>query len=219
MWECQFLELTNSAKKKFIIGNVYRPPGNFNPDIGTELELINKFIDNFSSVLQTNFSTKDKDLAICGDYNTDLLKIHSLKVAERFYEMMCAHSLLPKITQPTRMTTHSATLIDNIFYRFSPTFPSSTAAILTHKLSDHQPCYASFEYGLLKKTSNPRTVTIQKITPETTKNLLSELKELNIAFGPDTEINSNLENYVNELNNCTNKHFPNITRKFRKKQR
>ena len=60
-------------------------------------------------------ANENKDIYICGDFNTDLLKIDKNVNYKKFYEQLCSYGLLPQIIQPTRITDTSATIVDNIF--------------------------------------------------------------------------------------------------------
>jgi len=53
---------------------------------------------------------------------------------------MYSNSLYPTLTRPTRITTHSATLIDNIFTNVIDR-PVSSGLIITD-ISDHLPVFA-----------------------------------------------------------------------------
>ena len=48
-----------------------------------------------------------------GDFNIDLLKSESCDFANKFTEQLFTSSFYPLITKPTRITSHTATLIDN----------------------------------------------------------------------------------------------------------
>ena len=50
-----------------------------------------------------------------GDFNIDLLKYGSNYYANRFLNQMYRSQFYPAINRPTRITTNSATIIDNIF--------------------------------------------------------------------------------------------------------
>ena len=52
---------------------------------------------------------------IMGDMNIDLLKYHSHQQTERYLDMIYSLDLLPVITKPTRITNHTATLIEHIY--------------------------------------------------------------------------------------------------------
>ncbi len=60
----------------------------------------------------------DKENKICylmGDFNIDLFKSESCDYANQFIEQLFTSSFFPLITKATRITYHTATLIDNIF--------------------------------------------------------------------------------------------------------
>ena len=59
---------------------------------------------------------KKKNCAILGDFNIDLLKYGSHQITDDFINTLGTLFFQPYILQPTRITDHSATLIDNIFF-------------------------------------------------------------------------------------------------------
>ena len=58
-----------------------------------------------------------------GDFNLDLLKYTTDTSTAQFLDEMYSSSLLPEITSPTRISTKSRTVIDNIFSTDSPEEP------------------------------------------------------------------------------------------------
>ena len=66
-------------------------------------------------VILTKLSKENKEIYICGDFNSDLLKIDIRNIYNRFYELMSSNGLFPFILLPTRIDGDSATIIDNIF--------------------------------------------------------------------------------------------------------
>ena len=52
---------------------------------------------------------------ICGDFNSDILKIDTHNNYKRFYELLSSYGLVPFILLPTRICGDSATILDNIF--------------------------------------------------------------------------------------------------------
>ena len=60
-------------------------------------------------------SNENKERYICGDFNSDLLKMDRNTNYKKFYEQMYSYGSLPQITQPTRVTDNTATIVDNIF--------------------------------------------------------------------------------------------------------
>ena len=49
------------------------------------------------------------------DYNLDLLRHEQHAITREFFELMFSHLLYPMITKPTRITSITTSLIDNIF--------------------------------------------------------------------------------------------------------
>ena len=81
---------------------LYRPPsGNF---------------ENFISTLDQSITKLScKNYFLAGDFNLNLLDMHSNAKVQRFYDLMVTNGLFPLISRPTRITMNSETLIDNIF--------------------------------------------------------------------------------------------------------
>ena len=70
---------------------------------------------------------------------------------------MFSHSFLPLISQPTRITSHTATLIDNIFTNHLP-----HAAIIVFfftDISDHLPIFTLLSQA---KSVRPKTRVIRR---------------------------------------------------------
>ena len=61
-----------------------------------------------------------------GDFNIDLLKSESCDYTNRFLEILSTSSYIPLVLRPTRITQHTAALIDNIFTNDIETIESST---------------------------------------------------------------------------------------------
>ena len=126
--ESVFIETITAAGKNIIIGVIYRPPNN----------KLDEFENNINQIL----SKIDKENKICylmGDFNIDLLKSESCDYSNRFLEILLSSSYIPLVLRPTRITQHTATLIDNIFTNDIETIDSSTNGIIFSDVSDHLP--------------------------------------------------------------------------------
>ena len=55
---------------------------------------------------------------LCGDFNVDLLKYDKHAGTNEFIDLLSSYMYLPYILHPTRVTSHSQTIIDNIFSMF-----------------------------------------------------------------------------------------------------
>ena len=70
-----------------------------------------------------------------GDFNVDLIKYGEVPCVNTFYDSITSHGFRPLILNPTRITSKSATLIDNIFV--NELSCSSNGGNITHSISDH----------------------------------------------------------------------------------
>ena len=70
-----------------------------------------------------------------GHFNINLLNYESHRNTNEFINSMVSHCLLLHILQPTRVTDHSATVIDNIFTNATD-FDTKSGNIL-NQLADH----------------------------------------------------------------------------------
>ena len=136
-------------------------------------------------------NSENKHCIIMGDMNMDFLRYNTHSKTNEYLDDIIAHGFLPVISIPTRVTTHTATLIDHI-YTNRPSSIHTPGVILTD-VSDH--------YGTVTLCSN-------KIT---SPNPSAQLKC--VRYFSETNINSfNLK--LNETNfeevyqtNCPNKAY------------
>ena len=80
---------------------------------------------------------KKKLLFIMGDFNFNQLNYESHTETNDFLNTMISHYLPSHILQPTRVTDHSATVIDNIFS--SNTEHNTLSGSILSRISDHFP--------------------------------------------------------------------------------
>ena len=135
--ECMFIEVDIDSSKK-IIGIVYRPP--------------NSCVENFTFLLNNvieSLQINNKSCWIMGDFNIDLMKNDTHKQTTDFINMMFTNALIPLINKPTRITSHSATIIDNIFSNKYENHVRIMQGNLTTDISDH---FAQFH--ITEKTRN-----------------------------------------------------------------
>ena len=105
MIESTFVEITNKNEKNMVAGCIYKQPNQTIPD----------FLDNHLFPLLETVSHENKQILIKADFNINLLNYDDKNTAN-FLDTMFSYSYLPFINTPTRVTGHSKTLIDNIFY-------------------------------------------------------------------------------------------------------
>jgi hypothetical protein len=93
-------------------------------------------MDSFLKKALNDISKQDNKIcALMGDFNIDLIKYGSERNTGDFYDLLCSHSFRPLILQPTRVTSKTATLIDNIF--INDISCHSLGGNVTSSISDH----------------------------------------------------------------------------------
>lgn len=80
-----------------------------------------------------------------GDFNINLLNFEDCQLTEEFINTTVSYDFLPHILQPTRITDHTATLIDNIFFNSNEFF--SISGNLVCDLTDHLPNFLFLNLG------------------------------------------------------------------------
>ena len=121
-----WLEIENHLNNNILCGIVYRHP-NSNIDI---------FLNNLYSVIDIIHQEK-KLCVMSGDFILNLLNYESYPPTEDFINTLNSYFLEPHIIKPTRITTYSATLIDNIF--FNSIDYQTLCGNLLYDLTDHLP--------------------------------------------------------------------------------
>ena len=92
-----------------------------------------------------------------GDYNIDLLKFDTHPLTSEFLESNLSLAVLPTINKPTRVTSNSATLIDNIFSNILDA-EDLIPCILPLDISDHFPILYYVNNRISPNSSNPTPV-------------------------------------------------------------
>ena len=85
-------------------------------------------------------------ILLTGDYNINLLSINDKEINADFLEMLCSISFYSKINLPTRFSSHSGSLIDNVFCRLTNNTLHASSGILLKQFSDHQPYFLFFQH-------------------------------------------------------------------------
>ena len=95
---------------------------------------------NYLNKLFENISKEQKSIFILGDFNVNLLNYNEHNQTDEFLDSLAYNSFIPLILQPTRITSHYNTLINNIFSNIID--PDIISGNLTATISDHLPQFA-----------------------------------------------------------------------------
>ena len=98
-----------------------------------------------------SLSKEQKQVFLLGDFNINILNYNDHQPKNDFLDSLASNSFIPYILHPTRITSHSKTLIDNIFSNYIS--HEIISGNITVTISDHLPQF-SFVPNIL---SNPST--------------------------------------------------------------
>ena len=146
--EFQFVRILEckGRPKTVILGNVYRSPSK-SPD------KFNKFYDAILQKLNTNrYANKIKFIA--GDFNQDLIKHEDDVDCQNLIDSAHNHGFTQIVSRPTRITEHSATLIDHVYTSNIETTLSCN--ILTLDISDHLATHTKLSLGTNTRSPHRR---------------------------------------------------------------
>lgn len=84
-------------------------------------------------------SVNNKLCVLLGDWNLDVMKHYRHSSTAEFLDIMYSKMFFPLITRLTRITSHTATLLDNIFINSLNSFCAK--GVLFSDVSDHLPVF------------------------------------------------------------------------------
>ena len=213
-WENIFIKIRHKSlgSKPYIIGNIYRLPKELLPEFHT-------FMDEFAETLET-LQVNRNAIYLCGDFNIDLLKINTKIHYNTFYNNLIAAGYLPRISLPTRVTNHSATLLDNIF---STEFGDNDSGVIVNNISDHQMIYT---YSTLQEraasTSHKKHIEIETNNRQALELFITKLRYCNIVdklnVDENADPNSNFECFMKHFMKLKQQCLPKKKVRFNKKK-
>ena len=216
-WEGIFIDVTHKdnvlLQNKITLANVYRPPRDNYSNAS-----ISRFLEPFTQIFE-KLSQEHSTLITGGDFNLDLLSLTTRAKFQEYLDLFLSNGSLPQITLPTRFSKKRATLIDQIFCRFTKQSSHKLAGIIATKLSDHLPCFSIITYntGRVKK---PKYIKIQKTGPDALNMFEKEIKAGvdNSCFNKDilSDPNINYAKLEKIIIDAKNKCFPVKEVKFNK---
>ena len=201
--ECITIEICEEKNKNVIISCIYRAPG-------SSTEAFKDWIGEMFS------KTNQKVVFICGDFNIDLLNPNKHKMTDEFINTMYSMSLYPKITRPSRITSHCATLIDNIF---SNDIENNTmSGLLINDISDHLPVFTVYNSNYQRNQSEEKLKYRRVRTEETMSSLKNDLLAQNWEkVYNESDIDNAYETFLRIFTSLYDKNCP-IKRYYRKQK-
>lgn len=178
----------------YIVGVIYRRPGSDNA----------AFINSLSEIM-TILRTSNKKCYILGDFNLDLLKYEFNNYVREFTDKMFSNFFYPCIHKPTRVSNHSATIIDNIFCNDLLTQRSN--GILLTDSSDH---FAPFTriHKQMTDSKTPVKVTYRDYNHSNSEFVKTSLSDALSHINIQDDVNPVFDQLVGAVNNVNEQCFP-----------
>ena len=182
--ESSVLEIMNPRKKNILVTCIYRHPS---------MDL-KEFNEDFLTPYMEASEKEKKRHFILGDFNVDLMKIDDDPNSSTFFDTLTSNLFVPHIVHPTRVTSTTKTLIDNIFSNTAH-FNEGISGNLTLTLSDHLAQFLIIPetFNIKKNLHNMYTYDMKNFDEEkfmedvgliewTLKKLIERIQDPNIAL-------------------------------------
>ena len=130
--ESIFIKLNNLrlSDKPIIIGSIYSTPVDRNDA---------EFFESLSDGMQLLTDTGSAAFLL-GDFNVDLF---SIRTTHSYYETLVSNSFFNTVAFPTRITDHSATLIDHILTNCDRNLTEIESGVIRADFTDHDITFAN----------------------------------------------------------------------------
>ena len=170
IFESNFIELSCTNGPNIVVGNIYRPPGN---DILS--------FQNALEGITTKINRENKLCYLMGDFNINLLHYDQHQATGNFLDNLVSDSFESLIDMPTRVSDHSATLID---LSFTNSTHELCPGILLTDMSDHFSVFVLANHSKQKQTnmnSNIRKIDAKNILSHGKVFIVSQILMLRIT--------------------------------------
>ena len=212
VWENLFIKVRHKTpgSKTQIVGNIYRRPNEILHDFRMFQEEFVEALENFNR----------NPVYLCGDFNIDLLKLNVKDHYHTFFNNLIAAGYFPRISLPTRITNHSATLLDNIF---TNELGSHQSGILVNNISDHQMIY-TYNTTQIKSTStsSKKFIEVETNNRQAMDRFLIQLRECNIMeklnLDNNANPNNNFEHFMELFMKLKQQYLPKRVVRFNRKK-
>ena len=186
-------------KKAIVLSNMYRPP-NADPYVLTRLE-----------AMMERAADECKEVILMGDLNINLL--NQSCQTDRPLLIMSENNLKQLISEPTRITDHSQSLLDVLFTSFPDSFPSS--GVIECMGSDHLLIFGEHKEELKAPS---RVCVVRSFKQCVEKELISDLgsapRQVMDTFD---DVDDKLTYWMTIFLNVVDKHAPLIKVRMKRK--
>ena len=194
--ESIFVEIKNPSKKNIIVGNIYR-----------HHTAVEDFLNIFMRPTMQKITKTKKTCILSGDFNVDLAQYGNNNIVDNFYDEITSFCFRPLILQPSRVTSKSLTLIDNIF--INDVSCHSSGGNITCSISDH---FSQFSHlDIYEKNHTSKNIKFSRDWKNFNKQRFSyEISNLdwNNVTSLEYDANASLQNFYNKIDNLLDEMAP-----------
>ena len=170
---------------------------------------LNYFNTNYLNNLLHKVYKEQKSVFLLGDFNVNLLNYNNHNPTNEFLDSLASNSFVPYILQPTRLTSHSKTLIDNIFSNIIS--PEAISGNLTATISDHLPQFMIVPNVFSNPPSNKANIFERDWSNFDQENFILDYFSIDwdVALKLDEQnVNYSTESFLNKINSLLNNYTP-----------
>ena len=168
---------------------------------------LKEFNEDFLTPYLSTAEKEKKRHFIVGDFNVDLLKIDDEANFSTFFDILTSNLFVPHIIHPTRITSTSKSLIDNIFSNCL-NYQDGKSGNFTLKLSDHlaQFLVILISYHQVSKKNIQYTYDRKNFDRQ---NFLQDFHNITWPTTDSvTDPNIPFDDMIGKINNLINTHLP-----------
>ena len=191
--ETCFIELPRIKLSHVIVGCIYRHPHSDRKD----------FQENLREKL-IYLNRQGYEVYITGDINLDFFQYSIDKLTSDYLDTLLNLGYMPIITKATRITDHSATLIDHI----NTNAPQNvfTSGICLADISDHLPCFCTLATKLPTYIHEKFYRDFSHFEKEL---FVADLEKIDFySLANSDDVNCSMNNIIKVLQGVTDKHAP-----------
>ena len=170
---------------------------------------LKEFNEDYLKPFLEKIEKENKKIYLLGDFNVDLLKTDEDTNSSTFFDTLTSNLFIPHITQPTRITSTTKTLIDNIFSN-STNFQDGISGNLTMSLSDHLAQFLIIpeECHYTQKKHNQHTYDLKIFDNNAFIQELEDINWSNTLLLHKNDPNLAFEGFQRKIDNLLNTHLP-----------
>ena len=158
---CVWLEISQNKGKSFLIGNMYRPPH-------SRVE----YSDRFEDFIE-NASEEGKEIILLGDFNKNLFEDN---LDREWQNLTLSLGLTQLISQPTRVTPSSKTLIDHIYTSNEDNI--SSVRVNKQTISDHYAIFGNRKLNSVVNSHSHQTITYRSFKHFDENAFINDLRQI-----------------------------------------